>query len=194
MDLSAKVKAIAHQFKPRETREQVINYFKAEYPGEKVLKNGSIRYEWKEQLTSMLEAFTVDAKGKPYKRASIARRFQKDTKTGKDRYESTQPNAKQKAEYKAIGALLPKADGLSVYGKLYIQYSQTCEEREIDIVLEGDALKAFLENPSFELLVNVYQDDDYDTEDGFKPCNMSENDLNFNVLTTNDESEDTGEE
>lgn len=151
----------------RDTRDLVIDYFKQEYPGKSVQKNGRVIEEWKGKLVGALEATALDKNGKPYKRASLQRRFE----TGR---ETSKVSAKQKAEYKAVGALLPPIPpdgGYVVSGTIHIRYSRTCEEREIeDIYITGEAARLFAETADIQIVINLYNDMDAEDPEGYAPC------------------------
>ncbi len=104
------------------TRDEVIARYQEEYPGQRTLKNGQVRYEWKEKIISDELALNPNAK-----RASIARRYQNDTKTGKPRYLSTKPSKAQQAQYKELGETLEPMD-------------YDVPEEGIDITYVGEAM------------------------------------------------------
>lgn len=155
------------------TRDEVISYFKNKYPGVKMLKTGEKRYEWKEKLTDMLQSTATDSKGQPYKRASIARRFQKDTKTGKDRYESTKPSKKQQTEYKDVGALLPgkpPKNGYHVSYKGGVRFSE-CEYVSFELDITGEYAEELAKHPDRleDIVMRIYLEDE---ESGIGTCDL----------------------
>lgn len=162
--------AIASSRKSLESREAVIKYFQEKYPGQKVLKNGSVRYEWKEKLVDAELALNPSAK-----RASLSRRYQKDTKTGKMRFEATQPSKAQQEQYKSLSGMIPKQ--YRVRGTLCVAYSPgICETRNIDLTFTGVNAKGLSENPDLQSIFNMYQygkvqpDTMALTQAGGRPC------------------------
>lgn len=159
---------VASQYKQLETRDEVISHYQKEYPGQKTLKNGQVRYDWKDKIVSDELALRPDAK-----RASIARRYQNDKKTGKDRYLSTKPSKSQQEEYKALGETLPPVPPetinytVRVTGEIRISSSCRTVDFEItvgapsDYSLQGQNAQDFTEEPNVEALVLAYwQGDD----------------------------------
>lgn len=150
--------AIKNARKPFETRDAVIQYFQEKYPGQKKLKNGQIRYEWKTKLVDARMALEPGAK-----RASISRQFQKDTKTGKMRYEASKPSPAEKQKYKALSDMLPKE--YHVRGTICVKWSPGfCEARKIDLTLSGENAKRL--SSDFDIWA-IY--DAYDLNGG-EPC------------------------
>jgi hypothetical protein len=159
---------IASQYRQLGTRDEIIQYYQQEYPGQRTLKNGQVRYEWKEHLTNDLLELNPDAK-----RASISRRFQKDTKTGKMRFESTKPSKAQEAEYKALGQELPplppENPDYAVHVSGSIRISNECKPVSFTVTvgspsaysLQGANAKAFTEEPNvYDLVLAYWQGDD----------------------------------
>lgn len=99
---------------PRGSRDDVVDYYRQEYPGQKTLKNGEIRYEWKSKLADDLSSKLG------IKRESVLRRFQKRGGVEKD------TSKKNASEYQAIGAKLPPkipSGGYHIDGKITVEYS-----------------------------------------------------------------------
>lgn len=150
-DADSVADAIASSRKSLESREAVINYFQNKYPGQKTLKNGSVRYEWKEKIVDAELALNPGTK-----RASLSRRYQKDTRTGKMRFEATQPSKSQQQQYKELSSMIAKQ--YRVRGTLCVKYSPgICETRKIDISFTGVNAKALGENPDLQSIFNMYQ-------------------------------------
>ena len=159
---------IDSQYKHLSTRDEVIAHYQQEFPGQKTLKNGQVRYEWKDKIVSDELALHPDAK-----RASIARRYQNDTKTGKPRYLSTKPSKSQQQEYKDLGQTLPPVppDDINYTVRVTgeIRISSFCRPVDFTITigapgaysLQGHNAKTFTEKPNVYDLVQAYwQGDD----------------------------------
>jgi hypothetical protein len=161
-----------------QTRTDVIAYFEARYPGERTLSDGTTRHEWKEKLTDALQTTVVDKNDRPYKRASLARRFQFDARTGQERYKSARVTAKQQEEYKAVGALLPTIKARPPKGGYHVSYSggvrfSKCEAVDFDVDITGTDAQALAENPELleDIVMSLYLEDD---ESGIGFCSLED--------------------
>ena len=152
----------------RETRSQIIEYYKALFPNVKELKNGKRIEEWKGHLAQDLEPYANLSK------ASLMRRFQ----SGR---ENSKLSAKGKEEYARLGDTLPpiapKGYRLEPGSVLYIHFSEDCVKRTIKdpLFLEGAAAKAFtkaalMTGGAEQMLVNVYMKLPYDSMMGPGVC------------------------
>ena len=158
LKLASKIKAVSTV---RQSREDVIEYYQEKYSGQKVDKKGKITYEWKSRLVEDLQGFTTSKSGGLMEKKDIARRFQKDTKTGKMRYEVTKPTKSQQEEYAALGEYLPRKppNAIRIYGDICVQYRDNpCETRYIDEVFEGKALNYLLQQMDLQVVVNRYME------------------------------------
>lgn len=159
MNLSDFDAAIRATFRPRETREDVVDYFQKKYPGTHIDKRGKVTYDWKSELVTALQPFTRGRLGLMQSRASVARRFQK---RGEQEYHETSPSAKQQEEYRALGATLPgiPPDAIRISGTICIRYQDDpCEEREVDELFEGDDLDFLLQTVEpMQSIVNLYME------------------------------------
>lgn len=148
--------AIKNARKPFETRDAVIQYFQEKYPGQKILKNGQVRYEWKTKIVDAELALNPDAK-----RASLNKRYQKEK--GVERYLKGKPSPEQQRQYKALSDMLPKE--YHVRGTICVKWSPGfCEARKIDLTLSGENAKRL--SSDFDIWA-IY--DAYDLNGG-EPC------------------------
>lgn len=154
-DLARLVKNVS---RPRETREEVIAYYMARYPGQKTIKDKkkgeSIRYEWKERLTDAIQTLRPESQ-----RKNIARRFQ--ARGGNETpWKGGRVSKAQQEEYKAIGARLPyipPEEGVRITGTLCLRYADNeCEDRYFDIQMTGEDFDFFLQSFELQSIVNVY--------------------------------------
>lgn len=150
----------------RKTREDVVDYFQEKYPGSKMNKNGKEIFEWHRKLAEEMQPFARGAKGQQMSIPNLMRRFQK--RGGVDPFDK-EPSRKQQAEYEALGATLPPMipeGGFHITGTICIHYADDpCEERDIDIVIDGEDARKMVENPDMQAIVNVYMEWGYDGPD-----------------------------
>jgi len=158
-DLARLVKNIS---RPRDTREEVIAYYQARYPGYQKTKNGDLardskgnpKFLWKEKIVEALLNNVTDKKGNPYKRTTLTRRFQ----TGRESTTKVQPH--QQKEYRTLGAKLPyipPEEGIGITGQLCMHYADDpCEDRQFDIQMVGEDFDFFLQSYELQSIVNVY--------------------------------------
>jgi hypothetical protein len=145
----------------RETRDEVIEYFQGEFGD-----------DWKGELSDKLGSVIEDLWGKSMKHANIMRRFQ--NRGGKD-WTTTRPSAKQREEYRAVGAelpVMPPENGYVVDGVLFIRYSQTCERRELPepIYITGEDAELFAQTADVQIVINLYNEMDADDPEGYSSC------------------------
>ncbi len=187
LDLAKHIKAIS---KPRETREQVVDYFRDKYPGSKTQKGGKVIPEWKGKLSDVLEPYTTSKSGGPQKHEYIMRRFQ--ARGGKS-WEDTAPSKKQREEYKALGATLPRIPptGIHVTGTVCVRYQdQPCEPRNISVVLEGDEMVILMETMDMQVIINKYMMIDLDDDEptiSECPCNGDDCQCEFSLMPLDEE-------
>jgi hypothetical protein len=188
LELASKIKAASTV---RETREDVIEYYQERYPGQKIDKKGNITYEWKTHLVEDLQGFTTAKSGGLMAKKDIARRFQKDTKTGKMRYETSKTTKSQQEEYAALGEYLPRKapNAIRVHGNICIRYMDNpCEPRYIDEIFEGEELKYLLQEMDMQVIVNKYMEISLDEpEPTLEECSCSDPDCtcDFDVEAVN---------
>jgi ribosomal protein L25 (general stress protein Ctc) len=187
LELAKRIKEIST---PRQTREDVVEYYQEKYPGYKTDKKGNVTYEWKSKLVDDLQGFTTSKSGGLQSRASVARRFQ--TRGGKS-WEDSSPSAKQREEYAALGEYLPKKppSAVQVDGQVCVRYQDNpCEPRNISIILEGDEMKILLEQMDMQVIINKYMVVDLDDDEPTItecPCNGDYCECDFTITPIEDE-------
>lgn len=139
---------IARLGKLRTTREQAIDYFKGQFPGET---------KWKSEMSKRLQPFTRSPKtGAPLSYASVRRRFEGD------RLERP-VGEKQKPEYQALGKTLPRLPperGYHIKGTVCISIEgYPCEERKWDFKVVGTVAAYLYRTGSLQAMVNIYMGD-----------------------------------
>lgn len=155
------------QFK--ETRGEIIDYFKGLYPGGKLLKNGKTIENWKSKLVAAVQPFTFNKDMAHLSKATLNRRFE----TGR---ENSKISRVQEQEYRELGETLPfdpPENGYHVWGEVWVKYSDgQCEPRDVDEYITGeDARKLAKEayegtsKSAAQMVVNHYQDEDVDNEE-----------------------------
>jgi len=147
---------------PRETKQDVISYFRKEYPGVLSTRAGTRVEEWRSRLATAIQPFVGG------KRESILRQFQGARGGG----EKVTPKWKQ--AYEDLGALLtpkPPEGGYHIFGTIWVMYSEDCVEREVDEYISGKQATAFLQD-AMQALINVYNKMGVDEEEpNAGPCN-----------------------
>jgi hypothetical protein len=199
LDLAKKIKDIS---RPRETREDIVEYYQEKYPGQKTDKKGKVTYEWKSKLVSDLQGFTTAKDGGLMKKKDIARRFEnrRDKFGNVKRWEDTPPGPKQREEYKALGEYLPPKppDGIHVFGNICVRYQdQPCESRNISVTIEGDEMQLLLETFDMQIIVNKYMMIDVDDEEPTItecPCPPDRDDQEEEEKESEEEEEEEKEE
>ena len=140
---------------PKRSWEEVITYYKKEYPGSKTNKAGVTSYAWQSKLaTDVSETTGVERK-------SVMRRFQK--RAGK----VAPVSEKHQAEYADVGEALPPKvpeGGYHISGTVWVKYSDDVyDAREIDEAISGEdaeALAKLSPDQMMQGLVNYYQTGD----------------------------------
>jgi len=162
MSLYSQAVAVSRQ---RETKQEIIAYFKKEYPGVLSTRGGTKVEDWRSKLASAIQPFVGD------KRESVLRQFQ-----GK-RATSTSVTPKWRQAYEDLGALLPPIppeNGYHISGEIHVKYSETCEPREVDIDIVGEEAEQFLAS-AMQALINVYNGQKIDEEEpSAEPCAQGE--------------------
>lgn len=150
-DLHAQIQAISHV---RESKQDVIEYFKEQYPGSKMDSKGRKIEKWRGEAANALSEVTG------LSHDSALRRFQGT------RAESSKVTNKTKAEFKAIGEKLPikpPPGGYHIFGTVYMKFSSgDCEEREVDEYITGeeaDELANMSNGHTGQAVVNHYMED-----------------------------------
>jgi len=152
---------------PRQTKQEVIAYFRKEYPGVLSTRAGTRVEEWRSRLATAIQPFVGG------KRESILRQFQGARGGG----EKVTPKWKQ--AYEDLGALLPPkppAGGYHIFGEIWVKYSETCERRDPKhgVEISGKDASSFLKNPE-QALINIYNNEAVDEEEpSAEPCNLEE--------------------
>jgi hypothetical protein len=148
---------------PRETKADIIAYYQAVYPAK---GKGS----WKQRLVNDLAGITG------LKPKNLEKRF--------DTQRRGNPELRNAAQYQELGDQLPpKAPegGFHISGVVYVNYSDGCEERYIDIEVKGgDAEKLVLmaaQEQADQGVVNAYNELDVDEKQGYLSCADSELDV-----------------
>lgn len=176
-DLRGEVNAASHF---RETREEIIEYYREEYPSAQTQRNGRVIEEWKGELVEDLQPYTSNRNGDPLSISSLRRRFQSG------REQATSVSKRQQEEYRALGATLPPEppqNGYFVTGTIHIQYSQFCEERElVGVYIVGADAELFAETADVQIIINIYNEMDADDPEGYAPCDEDANDLHVTAL------------
>lgn len=172
-DLARLVKNVSNL---RTTREDVIAYYRARYPGVKTQKGGKQIEDWKRRLSEALQPYTKNKKGEPQKLEYIQRRFQ----TGREG--AKRVSKQQQEEYQALGKKLPyipPANGVKIMGTLCMSYlDDPCEDRNFDIDMVGEDFDFFLQSFELQSIVNVYMympasyglTDSFDEEISMRAC------------------------
>jgi hypothetical protein len=155
MSLRDQVDAVSSH---RETRAEVIEYFQQEFSE-----------DWKGELSDALNPVIEDLWGKPMKHSNIMRRFQSGRELG------TRVSAKQREEYRSLGAQLPvmaPENGYVVEGVLFIRYSTICERRELPapIYVTGEDAELFAQTADVQIVINLYNEMDADDPEGYSSC------------------------
>lgn len=148
-------------------RAGVIDHFKDRY--------GT---NWKSHAASHI-AGTSDKSSRAYKSAS--RQFQKNTKTGVERYLGKESKATRE-KYAAIGKTLPPMSRTPKDGKITIIVSGTQANsrgrggrspRVIEVNFSGPDAQAFVDNPSFPAIWEQYEVNSEMFEDGTYAIDVS---------------------
>lgn len=170
LELASRIKELST---PRETREDVVEYYQEKYPE-----------NWSRKLAEGHQGFTTGKKTTFQSITSIQRRFQA---RGGKRWEDTNPSAKQREEYAAHGEYLPPKppDAIRVDGNVCVRYQDNpCETRDISITLEGDEMKYLLETYDMQVIINKYMLIDLDDDDPTIeecPCGGPECECDFEI-------------
>jgi hypothetical protein len=157
----------------RQTRSDVVNYFRRLYP-ERTTKGGKLLRPWSKKLAEALQPFTRNKKGEPESIKNIQRRFQ--SRRGKP-WELISPTKEAQEQYKRLGETLPRMSppgGYRVHRGtiLYIKWSQTCEATKVgsDFTITGKNAQELIETADPQIIVNVYMGLDYDSGDAPEAC------------------------
>lgn len=133
----------------RETKADIVDYYREVHPR-----------NWQAKLVHDLHPFTSGVKTEH----NLARRFNSGAKGGENRLD--RPGSKrEQAEYKAFGATLPRKvpkSGFHVTGTIYVQYSQDCVKRKVDIILNRNAASRLIgmaKAEAIQAVANGYQSD-----------------------------------
>lgn len=177
MNLREEVNAVSHF---RASREEIIDYYREEYPGSLTQRNGRVIEDWKGELAEDLQPYTANREGDPLSIASVRRRFQSG------REQAPHVSKRQQEEYRALGESLPPIPppgGYLVTGTIHIRYSKTCEVRELlGIYIVGADAELFAETADIQIVINIYNEMDADDPEGYAPCDEDANDLNVTAL------------
>lgn len=156
MSLYEQVRAVGTS---RTTREDVFDYYRAEYPGSKTNKKGETIENWKGVYA------TDQAHVSGVKRDSIMRRFQKRGENG-----ATIDKPVSKAhedEYQALGESLPSIPpdgGYHIEGEVWVKFSDgACEPRDVDLYIRGEdaaKLAKAAEADLAQMVVNHYMEEE----------------------------------
>ena len=143
---------------PRETKQDVISYFRKEYPGVLSTRAGTRVEEWRSRLATAIQPFVGG------KRESILRQFQGARGGG----EKVTPKWRQ--AYEDLGALLPPIPpkgGYQVSGTFWMHFADYPSEPRSPkggVHISGKDAQRFLENPA-QALINVYMGLNVDDEE-----------------------------
>lgn len=151
---------------PRESKSDVVEYFKEKFPGSKTDKKGRTIEAWRSHATTAYQNAYEEVTGNPIKRASAAREFQ-----GKRGESSGKAN---KAIWEKIGEGIPPRppeDGYKITGTVWIKFSEECEERDIDETIDGKEAKKLAEwafndeecQGTGQKIINYYMEEDIDS-------------------------------
>jgi len=177
LELAKRVRDVSS---PRESREDVIEYYQEKYPGQKTLKNGQVQYEWKKKIVDAELALNPNAK-----RASLNKRYQKEK--GVERYLKGKPKPEVQAQYKALGEKLPPKPpaGITVTGTVCVRYQDNpCEPRTFTVTLEGGEMRVLLESFDMQTIINKYMMIDVDDAEptiSECPCNGDDCECDFEI-------------
>lgn len=170
MTLYSQAVAVSYQ---RETKQEVIAYFRKEYPGVLSTRAGTRVEEWRSRLATAIQPFVGG------KRELILRQFQGARGGG----EKVTPKWQQ--AYEDLGAMLPPMPpqgGYHIYGTIWVKYSEDCVERGVDEYISGKQAQKFLQD-AMQALINVYNKLKVDEEESNAgPCNNNAWDLTVEAV------------
>jgi len=152
---------------PRESKADNVEYYQEKYPG---LGKGG----WKQNLIHDLLGQRDITRGsvgeKEYKRLAknMSRRFDSGEKNGKRGINNPEP--RNAAEYKSLGATLPPkppGGGYHITGTIWFKYAdQPCEDREVDEIITGGQAQELANMAYDDMLQSVLNH--YMSNDGTK--------------------------
>lgn len=134
----------------RTTKQDFISYYQSRYGA-----------GWKRAAAIKISG-TNDAKARSYQ--SVMRNFQ-----GK-RLHQEGDTIKWHELTKDLPPMPPE-DGYHIHGKIWLKYSEECEEREVDVVISGDEAQRLLSTSVEYSLINAYNEQGIDDEPPASPCN-----------------------